>query len=162
MSRLPVFHGHALTAIDFDGNTLWTRQLNNETLDTECFCSSTLSVGSTGIYVEDNTVLQTPLGQFAHMSFIRKYDFGGNEIWTRFIPAWTASNPIIGISSNPKGAYVAGDGLVQHLDPSGNEVWTLHTEGQVLRTVSDSNRGIFVAGFPSIDRVCASTSCIHN
>jgi hypothetical protein len=158
----PFFTDTFFTAIDSDGNTLWTRQLNNETLDIECFCSSTLSVGPTGIYVEDNTVLQTPHGQFAHISFIRKYDFGGNEIWSRFISSWTASNPITGISANSKGAYVAGDAFVQHLDPSGNEVWTLHTEGQVLRAVSVSNRGIFVAGFPSIDKLCASISCIHN
>jgi hypothetical protein len=161
----PFFADTFLTAIDFDGNTLWTRQLNNETLDIECLCSSTLSVGPSGIYVEDNTVLRTPLGQVAHASFVRKYDFGGNETWTRFIPSWTGYNPITGITANSKGAYIAGvsgDGFVQHLDPSGNEVWTVHITGQVLRTVAVSHRGVFVAGFPSIDLLCANPSCIHN
>jgi outer membrane protein assembly factor BamB len=158
----PHFTDTFFTAIDFNGNTLWTRQLNNETLDVECSCSSTLSVGPTGIYVGENTVLRAPLGQFAFVSFVRKYDFGGNVIWTRFVSLDSSLSRVLGISANSKGAYVAGDGIVQHLDPNGNEVWTMHIGGQVFRTVSLSSRGVFVAGFPSIDRLCTSPTCIHN
>jgi hypothetical protein len=161
----PYFTDTYFTAIGLDGNTLWTKQLNNETLDIECSCSSALSVGPTGVYVADNTVLRAPLGQFAHASFVRKYDFAGNEIWTRFIPSWTDYSPITWITADSNGAYIAGvsgDGFVQHLDPNGNEVWTVHIVGQALRTVAVSPRGVFVAGFPSIDRLCANPSCTHD
>ena len=153
----PSFTDTFFTAIDFDGKTLWTRQLNNETLDVECSssCTSTLSVGSTGIYVGEATLLQTPSGSIVHDYSIRKYDFGGNEVWAR------GSNPIIGLSADSRGVYIAGEGFVQHLDPNGNEVWMLHIGGQVFRTVSVSHRGVFVAGFPSIYRLCGSPSCIH-
>ena len=159
----PYFTNTFLTAIDLDGNTVWTKKINNETLDIECYCSSTVSTGPNGIYVGENTVLRTPLGQFAFVSFVRKYDFGGNEIWTRFVSLDYRQSRIIGISGDSKGAYVAGDGFVEHLGPNGSEIWTLHIGGQVFRTISVSSKGgVFVAGFPSIDRLCASPSCIHN
>lgn len=72
------------TAFDLDGHTLWTKQLNNETLLIECGGPATLSVGSTGIYVADNTCLRAPSTGVVYVSFIRKYDFGGNELWTRW------------------------------------------------------------------------------
>jgi len=147
-----------VTAIDADGNTLWTRQLNDEVLYVEGHGYSTVSVGPTGVYVAETTPVCSDLlcltGRSV-LSFVRKYDFGGNEVWTRL------SGSGIGISADSKGAYVAGDGFVQHIDSHGNEVWMFNIESQVFLSVSVSARGVFVLGASSIARLCASLSCVH-
>jgi len=157
---------HFFTAFDLGGHTLWTKQLNNETLLIECGGPATLSVGSTGIYVADNTCLRTPSTGVVYVSFIRKYDFGGNELWTRWSRTVGGTsgvwNQTLGISADSKGAYTVGPDFVQHLDPGGNKVWTLQIEMQFYRSISVSSRGIFVAGGTSIDKLCDSPSCIHN
>lgn len=158
-----------VTAIDFDGNTLWTRQLNSQLPPTEGGGYSTLAVGPTGIYVAETTLQGVPeTGYIYTVSFVRKYDFAGNELWTR------QSISGIRISADSRGVYITGNlwiapvqrpaqSLVQHLDSDGNEVWTFQFDPTVSPgPISVSIRGVFVAGASTIARLCASPSCLHN
>jgi len=79
----------------------------------------------------------------------------------RFGRGKSITRPLISSALAVQQHLVAGDGFVEQFDPNGNEVWTLHTGGQVFRAVSVSSRGVFVACFPSIDRLCASPSCVQ-
>jgi hypothetical protein len=89
---------------DANGTEVWTRQFG--TTDNER--ASGVATDSTGIYVTGTTqgALGTPLG--GRDGFLRKYDAGGNALWTRQFGTDTTDD-IYAVAAGAQGVYVAGD-----------------------------------------------------
>ena len=122
---------------DANGNEVWTRQFGTTTGDSESAVG--VATDSTGIYVAGVTG-----GDFAGRiggrdGFLRKYDAGGNAVWTRQFGTNTTDD-VFAVAAGSQGIYVGGDtsgifpgqskvgnGLydayVVKFDPSGNQQW---------------------------------------
>ncbi|MBI1895772.1 MAG: SBBP repeat-containing protein [Acidobacteria bacterium] len=143
---------------DPNGNELWTRQFGGPTDDQ----ASAAAVDSTGLYVT-GFVTAMP-GQSAGTGvdvFVRKYDFTGNELWTRLFGT-NDSDKAYGIAVDSSGIYVTGDtigelatrvggtdGFLRKYDASGNVIWTRQfgtntTDGAAGVAVNSS--GVYVSG----------------
>src|SRR4030095_14562950 len=120
-----------------NGNEVWTRQFGTASFDGGF---GGISVGASGVYVVGYTegVFPGQTGANPPDAFVRKYDTGGNEAWTRQFG--TPLNGLrLGISAGASGACVAGDttgalpgetsvgdrdAFVRKYDTDGNEVLT--------------------------------------
>jgi hypothetical protein len=146
---------------DFAGNVFWTRQFGTTGID----FASGVAVDATGVYVagftEGTLPGQTSAGGID--AFVRKYDFAGNELWTRQFGtagADTAHAVAVGAS----GVYVVGDtggtllgqasagggdAFVRQYDADGNERWTRQfgtpNLDEALGVAVDAT-GVYVAG----------------
>jgi hypothetical protein len=117
-----------------DGHEQWTRQYGfSDFLDET---GATIALSNTGVYVATNTSI-FPDG-LTEMVNLRKYDFDGNELWTRqFIT--TPSDKVRGIAADATGVYLAGstsgvlpgqqaagnvDAFIRKFGPDGSELWT--------------------------------------
>lgn len=93
---------------DPNGNVLWTRQFGGPADD----IAYGAAVDSTGLYVAGQFagVLpgQTGNGAGNVDGFVRKYDFSGNELWTRQFGTVDADE-VFGIAVDSSGVYVMGD-----------------------------------------------------
>jgi len=146
---------------DPDGNELWIRQFGTNSFDT----AIGIAVDSSGIYVGGETG-GTFTGQISAGgidAFVRKYDIGGNEIWTRQFGT-TGRDQVSGVAVNASGVYVTGftegtlpgqisvgntDAFVRKYDASGNVVWTRQFGSApyaVASGVTADASGVFVAG----------------
>ncbi|MBI4302836.1 MAG: SBBP repeat-containing protein, partial [Chloroflexi bacterium] len=145
---------------DLSGNEIWTRQFGTAPND----YASSIAAGTTGIYVAGRTY-GTLAGQSSAGDaddFVRKYDSGGNEIWTRQFG--TASyDRAYAIAVDATGVYVAGmtnsgtfpdqavEGgvFVRRYDSNGNEVWTRQflfgTTSGCFDIAADST-GVYIVG----------------
>ncbi len=127
-----------LRKYDLAGNEVWTRQFG--TSGDDISGGGRIGLDDTGVYVVGDTDGAFPGQTNAGSSdlFVRKYDFDGNEIWTRQFgtPGFDFAD---GIVAGRGGIYVAGsvdgalpgqthagsfDAFVRKYDPDGNEVWT--------------------------------------
>ncbi|MBK5290310.1 MAG: SBBP repeat-containing protein [Acidobacteriia bacterium] len=148
---------------DPNGNALWTRQFGGPNDDQ----ASAAAVDATGLYVAGSVVIaalpgQTPAG--GSDAFVRKYDFNGNELWTRQFGT-SNGDKAYGIAVDASGVYVTGetdgelatyvggsDYFLRKYDPSGNVVWTRQfgtttTDGGGYGgAVAVNSSGVYVAG----------------
>lgn len=146
---------------DFDGKELWTRQFGTAGID---FLYA-ISAHDSGIYVAGATFGTFPGQSTAGLSdaFVRKYDFDGNELWTRQFgsPSFDLAS---GVSVDATGVYVAGittstlpgqtgpggtDAFLRKYDVNGNELWTRQFGSPVVDhayAVSAHPSGAYVAG----------------
>ncbi|HLA82377.1 MAG TPA: hypothetical protein VJP78_12295 [Thermoleophilia bacterium] len=149
---------------DLDGNEVWTRQFGSPESDV----ARGIAADASGVYVIGETEGALP-GQtrVGHLNaFVRKYDFDGNEVWTRqfggadFVSA-------SGVAVVAFGVYVVGftsgvlpgqtsaggwDAFIRKYDVDGNEVWTRQFgifESDTASAVAVFAFGVYVAGVTS-------------
>jgi WD40 repeat protein len=143
------------------GNALWTRQFGTTAFDE----ADDISVDATGVYVAGFTGEALP-GQSSSGgadAFVRKYDFAGNEVWTRQFGS-ASHDRGYGISVDPSGVYVGGqtdailpgqsssggpDAFVRKYDFAGNEAWTRQYGSagfDFVRGLSAGASGAYVVG----------------
>ncbi|HYU87656.1 MAG TPA: hypothetical protein VEL52_03045 [Candidatus Bathyarchaeia archaeon] len=165
-----------LTAIDPNGQTLWTHEIPSYCGPTshssscdyqgapQTFAHS-ISAGVSGVYVSGSTEgvipgqVPTSSGRGASDAFVGRYDQNGTELWIKqFGTAY--QNRAYGISTGPKGTYVVvSDGLRQ-FDSDGNQLWLLRLDFAAT-SISASPAGVFLGGWSSIAEACATPSCAH-
>ncbi|MBI2688114.1 MAG: SBBP repeat-containing protein [Acidobacteria bacterium] len=157
---------------DPNGNVLWTRQFGGPTDDQ----GSAAAVDATGLYVAGWVTGALPGQSFTgsgNDAFVRKYDFNGNELWTR---QFGTLDPVraYGIAVDSSGIYVTGDTsgalatpvggadvFLRKYDASGNVVWTRQFGTPTVDgagAVAVNSSGVYVAGsttgtFPGQARV---------
>ena len=165
-----------LTAIDPNGQTLWTREIPSYCGPTSHSSSCDyqgapqtfahgISAGVSGVYVSGSTEgvipgqVPTSSGRGASDAFVGRYDQNGTELWIKeFGTAY--QNNAYGISTGPKGTYVVvSDGLRQ-FDSDGNQLWLLKLDFAAT-SVSASPTAIFLGGRSSVAEACAMPSCAH-
>ena len=149
--------GAFIRKYDPDGNEIWTRLFAVPEV-----VASTAAMGvaldSTGVYIAgyaDGTLPgQTFVGN--QDIFVRKYDFNGNEMWTREFGQGAA----MGIAANSSGIYITGRGgvtvagetgseFLRKYDAGGNLQWTHQFGGSLedfSRGVAVDATGVYVAG----------------
>ena len=120
---------------DRAGSELWTRQFGTPGNDSV----AGVAADAGGVYVAGNTSGALP-GQVAAGgqgdAYVRKYDWEGNELWTRQFGTPTV-DAVSGVSVGAGHVYVVGytfgaleapagsfDAFVRSYDPAGNELWT--------------------------------------
>ena len=123
---------------DPDGTLLWTRQFGGSGGGDDQATSAALdgSVLYVAGYVSGLLPGQSGAGGANVDAFVRRYDFNGNETWTRQFGT-TDSDKAYGIATHSSGIYVAGetggalgtrvggsDYFLRKYDSSGNAVWT--------------------------------------
>jgi hypothetical protein len=123
---------HAFIAhYDTSGVQLWNRQFDNPP-SFQCACVPYgLSGDSSGIYVGGNTYDRSLPGEtpfsYGGGSFLRKYDWNGNTVWT----TGEAGSGIGTISASQPGIYLFGGGLARYDGSNGNRVWSVPIQGKV-------------------------------
>ena len=112
----------------------WVRQFGTAQYDDV----GGMAVGSTGVYVVGRTGGWSP-GQ----RFLRKYDFGGNQLWSH------DNGTCVAVGADDR--VLVGDlGSVRSFDPDGNEVWAvdINDEGYFYHAtdISADSGGVYVGG----------------
>jgi uncharacterized protein (TIGR03437 family) len=149
--------GAFIRKYDPDGNEIWTRLFAVPEV-----VSSTAALGvaldSTGVYIAGYADGTLPGQAFVGNQdiFVRKYDFNGNEMWTREFGQGAA----MGIAANSSGIYVTGRGgvtvagetgseFLRKYDANGSLQWTHQFGGNLedfSRGVAVDATGVYVAG----------------
>jgi hypothetical protein len=147
---------------DLEGKELWTRQFGTSNFDQ----ARGIAVNSSGVYVVGLTVgtLEGQTSAGSHDVFIRKYDAGGKELWTRQFGT-SHIEDVSGIAVDGSGVYVAGstlsvlpgqksagsaDMFIRKYDAEGKELWTRQfgTAGyEQARGISVHASAVYVAGW---------------
>jgi hypothetical protein len=147
---------------DHDGTELWTRQFGTSAFDG----ASGVSADSSGVYVagETNDALPGQTHAGGQDSYVRKYDSGGTEQWTRQFGSSNHDFPH-GVSADSSGVYVAGsargtlpgqtsaggrDAYVRKYNSGGTEQWTRQfgsSSDDTANGVSADSSGVYVAGY---------------
>jgi hypothetical protein len=137
---------------DTAGNMAWTRQFGTGSADQ----AAGVAVDASGVYVAGRTAGTLPGLTGAGLSdvFVRKYDLGGTEVWTRQFGT-AAADQALGVAVGPSGVYLAGstegtlpgqasagfgDAFVRKYGAAGNLLWT----GQFGTAATDSAAGVAV------------------
>ena len=133
----PNFQGF-LRRDDPSGNEIWTRPV-------PAFPTA-VAVDATAVYV-------TGYVGFGRSELsVRKYDEGGNELWSRRLFISDGGYHLTaGMATDPSGLYVAAwdgrtDGLVRKYSPAGDELWTRWTTVRSLRGLTLDATGVYIAG----------------
>lgn len=144
---------------DSFGNEVWTRQFGTSKSDN----GEGIYSGTEGIYVVGNTFGEFPDQTSSGNSYIRKYDFAGQDIWTRQFGS-SVNESATSVFSDNMGIYMAGylngsllgqisqglgDAYVRKYDYSGQEIWTRQfgTNGSDLAlSICFDNTNVYVAG----------------
>src|SRR5256712_4964955 len=153
--NLNLFGGAFLRKYDSGGNELWTRQFGSYD------AASSVAVDSSGnVYVAGETQ-GTDLGQTAFGgvdAFLRKYDSGGNELWTRQFGTSSFDAAYSVAVDNNGNIFVAGqtmisgnnDAFLCKYDADGNQKWLQQFGGllpDIAYSVSVDGAGnAYVAG----------------
>ncbi len=139
----------------------WVQQFGTPNRDV----ATGMTQDATGLYVAGCTNGSLPGQASAGWAdgFLRKYDRGGNELWTRQFGS-PGQDCARGVSSDGAGVYVAGatwdalpgqvsagaeDGFLRKYDLQGNEAWTVQfgtTQPDEVRGVSATGAAVYVAG----------------
>lgn len=146
---------------DAKGNELWTRQFGSTGDDAAWW----IAVDSTGVYLVGQAGAALP-GQVSAGgldAYLRKYDFDGNEVWTRqfgTVPRDEGGR----VAVNSTGVYVVGlvgdafpgqtnaggsDAYVRKYDVNGNEQWTRQfgsAGNDALNSIAMDATGLYVGG----------------
>jgi hypothetical protein len=149
---------------DLSGTHLWTRQFGGSPGDVT---ARMVAVDSSGVYVAGETQVTLPDQDPAvdQEAYVRKYDFDGNEQWTRqFGMSTTRGEYAYAVAANATGVYVGGStrgalpgysnptfelqAFLRKYDASGNELWTRQFEADwcEIRGVSVDASGLYVSG----------------
>ncbi|HLC10584.1 MAG TPA: hypothetical protein VJL56_01930 [Candidatus Bathyarchaeia archaeon] len=150
-------------AIDTNGNEIWTRDLSPD-------YPSAVSAGPAGVYVSGERLNAPGQGYGIVDTFIRRYDFNGNEVWTRTFGFSDSYTNLGWLSQGPDEIYAVGSivcgicqknsGLVVHVDHKGNKVWALPLEEEDSPVgIAVSAKEVFITGLPSVVALCVSPSC---
>src|SRR5215469_1714213 len=135
-----------LRKYDPNGNILWTRQFGLPSSSQQFSSNRAMSVGTDGVFITWYNVN----GSSVTADFVSKYDFQGNEVWTRSLTA----NGTTAVSATSDAVYVGGvsqlgngqgSEFLTKYDLNGNAVWTTQfsvSDTQGLR-ISASPSGIF-------------------
>lgn len=129
-----------LRKYDLAGNEIWTRQFGTSGFDFPV--AGPIGIDDTGVYVAGQTdgvfPGQTKAGAGFDL-FVRRYDFNGNEIWTRQFGAPGGDAFTDGVFAARGGVFIVGsvtgalpgqaaggswDAFIRMYDFDGNEVWT--------------------------------------
>jgi len=139
------------------GQSEWTRQFGSANGDG----AAGVAVSASGVYVLGHTSGTLPGNVTGSgFAFLRKYDFSGNEVWTRqFGDVFVTS-----VVADSAGVYVAGralitlpgqtgaglqDAFVRKYDADGNEVWTRQfgtVQDDQANGVAVDATGVYVGG----------------
>lgn len=146
-----------------NGNELWIRQFGTITSD----YASGISVDATGIYVAGYTYGTLP-GQTSagdYDAFARKYDSGGNELWTRQFGSDGPSEDVYTSITVDGNIYTAGrtygtlagqtsaglsDAFVRIYDANGTVLWTCQfgtVSDDYVNGIAVDATGMYVAGY---------------
>jgi len=151
-----------LRKYDANGNELWTRQFGASSADQ----ALGVAADSTSVYVAGYADGALP-GQTSAGSldaFVRKYDAGGNELWTRQFGSPGAD---LGrsVALDSTGVYLAGvasgalagqasaggtDAFIRKYDANGSDLWTRQfgsAAADDALAVAAASAGVLVAGF---------------
>ena len=144
------------------GTEVWTRQFGTSSFDQ----ARAITVHASGVYLAGLTSGTLP-GQTsggAHDAFVRKYDVGGKELWTRQFGTRSLED-VNGITADDTGVYVVGSTLgvlpgqtgagsadlfVRKYGADGNELWTRQfgtAEYDQARGVAAHGASIYLAGW---------------
>lgn len=150
-------NGAFISKYDPNGNVLWTRLFTAQEASGDTRAMA-VTLDATGVYMAGETSGTLPGQTFSGSLdvFVRKYDFSGNEMWTRQFGPGRAN----GIAANSTGVYVAGTGggtitgqtgsqFVRKYDANGNAIWTRLFGGYLedfCRGVAVDATGVYVAG----------------
>jgi hypothetical protein len=153
--------GAFIRKYDLGGTELWTRQFSSS----QAAVAYGVAVDATGVYVVGNAgdALPGQTSNGASDGFIRKYDLGGTELWTRQFGS-SADDFAFGVALDATGVYVignAGDALseqnsnglsdvfIRKYDLGGTELWTRQfgTNGydDAVGIVVDTS-GVYIVG----------------
>jgi hypothetical protein len=147
---------------DLGGVENWTRQFGSDGFDR----SRAVGADGSGMYVAGfiGSALPGQVGAGGFDAFVRKYDFVGNELWTRqfgtsaddFANALVASDGAIYVAGSTDGtlpgqtpAGGSNDAFVRKYDSAGNELWTRQfgTSGSdPANAIAADPTGVYVAG----------------
>ena len=140
---------------------LWAQQFGSTADD----FATGVAIDASGVYVTGYTSGTLP-GQISaggNDAFVRKYDLGGAEVWTRQFGT-VFNDEAFGISVDASGVYVAGrttgtlpgqvsaggtDAFVRKYDLAGNVIWTRQfgtTYDDAIYGMSVDASGVYVAG----------------
>jgi uncharacterized protein (TIGR03437 family) len=148
-SGVYVFEGGQYTKHDSRGNEQWIREFIAPAKGTVTLSGA--AAAETGVYLVGTTCVT---GQSC-ITFVRKYDTDGNELWTRQFeePFYTAS----GVAADASGVYLAGfffsgrgrsedlgDAFVRKYSTDGAEVWTNIVYRSMFDPTWDSAGGVAV------------------
>jgi VCBS repeat-containing protein len=146
---------------DADGTEVWTRQFGTSKSD-EAYG---ISVDASGVYVVGITSGTFPgqSNQGGNDGFVRKYDLGGDHLWTRQFGT-SATEFVFGTALDATGVYITGmttgvfsgqsssgneDAFVRKYDTGGTEVWTRQFGTSSFDRgygISAEATGVYVAG----------------
>ena len=120
---------------DLQGNEVWNRQFgfpNSQTIN------RATAADATGVYVA-GTINANGVTSF----YLRKYDDGGTELWTkRSVENFGA------LAVDSTGVYVRGGGSFRKYDRDGNEVWARVVDGNIQPYDMKANAtGVYLTGF---------------
>jgi hypothetical protein len=150
----PLFHT-VLWKLDSGGSEVWTRHIEAAGL------GFGVAVDGTGVYVAGfGSALP---GQASGGIFLRKYDFDGNELWTRQFSTG-GSDGVGGVAVDGTGAYLTGwtdgafsgstnagefDVYLRKYDPDGNELWTRQfgsSASESATAIDADPSGVYITG----------------
>ncbi len=152
-----------LRKYDFKGREVWTRQFGTPGFDFPG--SGPIGIDDKGVYVVGVTDGALP-GQVNAGSldvFVRRYDFRGNEVWTRQFGT-SGDDFADAISAKLGGVFVAGavngalpgqtpggswDAFIRLYDFDGNEVWTRQFGGsgsEDFHGIAVDQTGVYASG----------------
>lgn len=146
---------------DANGSEVWTSQFGTTSID----YALGIFIDSTGVYVAGLAKGTLP-GQSSagnYDAFLRKYDAGGTELWTRQFGT-NSYDYAYSVSANSDGVYVTGytggtlpgqssaggrDAYVRKYDAGGSEVWTCQfgtASTEHAFGISASSKGVYFVG----------------
>lgn len=150
-----LFHT-VLWKLDSGGSEVWTRHIGAPGQ------GFGVAVDGTGVYV---TWFEYALpGQASGGIFLRKYDFDGNEMWTRQFSIGSRDG-VAGVAVDGTGAYLTGwiDGTLpgatsagdvnaylRKYDPDGNELWTRQVGSSAFgpaTAIDADSSGVYITGW---------------
>lgn len=159
-AAVAVFFVSLVVAQAAQGQSEWTRQFGTAGTDG----ATGVAVSASGVYVVGHASGTLPGNVTGSGSgFLRKYDFSGNEVWTRQFDGVFVTS----VAADSAGVYVAGvalitlpgqtgaggaDAFVRKYDADGNEVWTRQfgivsfSSGDRANAVAVDATGVYVGG----------------
>jgi uncharacterized delta-60 repeat protein len=147
-------------AYDASGAELWARQFD-ATNQPGSTSARAIAADTSGVYVTGASALSVPgetNSYYNDDAFVRKYDSGGTELWTRHFDFAGMQEIPQGISVDASGVYVSGDSggtpmfsgpFVRAYDANGAERWTQRfgaTSADQGKGITVTNGGAIVVG----------------
>ena len=147
---------------DLNGNVIWTKQFGTSGID----LITGVAIDANGVYITGRVggALPGQIWSGGNDAFIRKYDFNGNEIWTRQFGGGIG----VSIATDSTGAYILGqtsfsgsvaghlsfqanDAFIRKYDSLGNLLWSRQFGSQsggieTPRSIVADTNSVYVIG----------------